>query len=251
MNPAFAKDHFSAVATDYANARPEYPDALFAWIASIAPGTQLAWEAGCGSGQASRGLAAHFGQVFATDPSAAQIAQAHGPANIRFAVEPGEHCSLADASVDAVCVAQALHWFERDAFFAECARVLKPRGVLVAWGYRDIEVPAPLAAANAAVQDEIRDYWPPERALVDDAYAGFAWPFAALEVPDFELAAQWPLPRLLAYFASYSASKRYRDVTGRDPVAMHVPALTAAWGEGATQAVHWPLFVHARRKKEV
>ena len=71
MNAAFATDHFSAVANEYASARPEYPDALFAWIASIAPGTQRAWEAGCGSGQASRGLAAHFGQVFATDPSAA------------------------------------------------------------------------------------------------------------------------------------------------------------------------------------
>ena len=115
MNAAFSTDHFSAVATEYANARPEYPDALFAWIATIAPGTHLAWEAGCGSGQASRGLAAHFGQVFATDPSVAQIAQAHGPANIRFAVEPGECCSLADASVDAVCVAQALHWFDREA----------------------------------------------------------------------------------------------------------------------------------------
>ncbi len=249
MNAAFESDHFSAVAAEYANARPEYPDALFAWIASIAPATQLAWDAGCGSGQASRGLAAHFGRVFATDPSAAQIGQAHGPANIRFAVEPAEHCSLADASVDAVCVAQALHWFERDGFFAECARVLRPGGVLVAWGYQDIEVPASLAAANTALQDDIRDHWPPERALVDTAYAGFAWPFAALETPAFELRANWSLPRLLGYFASYSASRRHREATSRDPVAGHAPALTAGWGDAATQAVHWPLFVHARRKE--
>ena len=249
MNAAFATDHFSAVASEYANARPEYPDALFAWIASIAPATHHVWEAGCGNGQASRGLAAHFGQVFATDPSAAQIAQAHGPGNVRFAVEPGEHCSLGDASVDAVCVAQALHWFERDAFFAECARVLRPGGVLVAWGYQDIEVPGSLAAANTALQDDIRDHWPPERALVDAAYLGFAWPFAAVEVPAFELRAQWPLPRLLGYFASYSASKRYLEATGRDPVATHAPALTLGWGDAATQAVHWPLFLHARRKE--
>ncbi|HET6435752.1 MAG TPA: class I SAM-dependent methyltransferase, partial [Xanthomonadaceae bacterium] len=110
------KDHFSAVAADYASARPEYPDALFAWIAAVAPATSCVWEAGCGSGQASRGLAAHFDAVHATDPSAAQVAQARAPANVRFAVEPGERCSLTDASVDAVCVAQALHWFERPAF---------------------------------------------------------------------------------------------------------------------------------------
>jgi SAM-dependent methyltransferase len=243
------KDHFSAVAADYASARPEYPDALFAWIAAIAPGRAQAWEAGCGSGQASRGLAAQFDRVHATDPSAAQVAQASAPANVHFAVEPGERCSLADASVDAVCVAQALHWFDRDAFFAECARVLRPGGVLVAWGYQDIEVPAALAAANDALQDEIRAYWPPERALIDAAYAGFDWPFPAVAAPDFVLQVRWTLPRLLGYFSSYSATRRCRDATGRDPVAAHAPALAAAWGDPATaRALHWPLFVHARRK---
>jgi SAM-dependent methyltransferase len=257
-DPAFA-DHFSAVASDYANARPEYPDALFAWIASVAPATQQAWEAGCGSGQASRGLARHFGRVHATDPSAAQIAQAHAPGNVSFTVEPGERCHLPDASVDAVCVAQALHWFDRDAFFAECARVLRPGGVLVAWGYQDIAVPDELTAANDALQHAIAPYWPPERRLIDEAYAGFDWPFPALETPPFELRARWTLPRLLGYFASYSASQRYRGATGQDAVAAHAPEFAAAWGKQAcsTQAcsdpdrpceVQWPLFVHARRK---
>jgi SAM-dependent methyltransferase len=248
IQPAF-HDHFSAVASAYASARPEYPDALFAWIASIAPATTRVWEAGCGSGQASRGLAAHFGEVFATDPSSAQIAQAQGPDNVDFAVEPGERCSLGDASVDAVCVAQALHWFDGAAFFAECTRVLRPGGVLVAWGYQDIEVPPALAAANAALQAEIRSYWPPERMLVDQAYAGFDWPFPAIAAPAFELTAQWTLPRLLGYFASYSARKRCREATGRDPVAAHAPAFAAAWGDPEQPCpVHWPLFVHARRK---
>jgi SAM-dependent methyltransferase len=243
------KDHFSAVAATYASARPDYPDALFARIASIAPAPEQAWEPGCGSGQASRGLAAHFDRVFATDPSSAQVAQAKGAANITFAVEPAERCSLADASVDAVCVAQALHWFDRDAFFAECARVLRPAGVLVAWGYQDVEVPALLASANAALQDEIREYWPRERVLIDNAYAGFAWPFSQIDVPTFELDAQWTLPRLLGYFSSYSASKRCREATGRDPVAAHAPAFAAAWGDPqGTRIVRWPLFVHARRK---
>jgi SAM-dependent methyltransferase len=242
-------DHFSAVATDYANARPEYPDMLFAWIAAIAPARARVWEAGCGSGQASRGLAAHFAQVHATDPSAAQIAQASGPGNIRFAIEPGERCSLPDAGVDAACVAQALHWFDRTAFFAECARVLRPDGVLVAWGYQDIEVPPDLASANAGLQDEIRGYWPPERELIDQAYAGFDWPFPAVEAPEFTLAAQWNLSRLLGYFSSYSASRRCRDATGRDPVAAHAPAFATAWGDPErTRTVSWPLFLHARRK---
>ncbi|HVI25864.1 MAG TPA: class I SAM-dependent methyltransferase [Xanthomonadaceae bacterium] len=243
------KDHFSAVAADYASARPEYPDALFTWIAAAAPGTECVWEAGCGSGQASRGLAAHFDAVHATDPSAAQLAQARAPGNVRFTVEPGERCSLADASADAVCVAQALHWFDRPVFFAECARVLRPGGVLVAWGYQDIEVPPALAEANAALQAEILPYWPPERALIDTAYAGFDWPFPAIEAPAFELRVEWTLPRLLGYFASYSASKRCREATGRDPVAAHADAFAAAWGDpGEARPLRWPLFLHARRK---
>ena len=242
-------DHFSAVAADYAAARPEYPDGLFAWIASVGPANQCVWEAGCGSGQASRGLAAHFDRVSATDPSAAQIAQASGPGNITFTTESGERCGLPDNSVDAVCVAQALHWFNRNAFFAECRRVLRPHGVLAAWGYQDIEVPDALVAANAALQDEIRKYWPPERALIDNAYAGFDWPLAALDTPAFELRAQWTLPRLLGYFSSYSATKRFREITGRDPVASHAAAFHAAWGDPMTaRNVRWPMFLHARRK---
>lgn len=243
------KDHFSAVAGHYALARPEYPDALFAWIAAVAPSRALAWEAGCGSGQASRGLARHFTAVHATDPSARQVAQAQGPSNIGFHVEAGERCSLADASAAAACVAQALHWFDRDAYFAEVARVLQPGGVLVAWGYQDIVVPPALHDAVAAFAADIRPCWPAERALVDAAYADFEWPFAALDAPRFVLEADWPLPRLLAYFSSYSATQRCRESTGTDPLARHADAIAAAWGDpGTPRRLHWPMFVHARRK---
>ncbi len=242
------KDHFSAVAGDYAAARPQYPQSLFDWIASVAPASGFCWEAGCGSGQATRDLAMRFERVHATDPSAAQIAQAPTIGNVAFAVEPGERCSLPDASTDAVCVAQALHWFDRDAFFAEAARVLKPGGVLVAWGYQDIVVPPALEAANAALQDAIRAYWPPERADVDAAYADYGWPFPRIDAPLFELDADWSLQRLLGYFASYSASKRHREATGRDIVADSITSFEQAWGDAPTQRLRWPLFVHAFRK---
>lgn len=250
-------DHFSAVATQYASARPEYPPALFEWIGGIAPARGRVWEAGCGSGQATRGLAAHFDSVYATDPSAAQVAQATAPEHVVFAVEPGEACSLADASVDAVCVAQALHWFDRPRFFAECARVLKPGGVLVAWGYQDIEVPEPLCEAVEAFAARIRDAWPAERDLIDRAYVDFAPlfdapPFASIatdDLPPREIVGEWPLTRLLEYFSSYSAVKCYREAHGIDPVAQHAWAIATAWGDAERmQRLRWPLFVHARRK---
>ena len=250
MSEASFHDHFSAGAAHYAQARPEYPLALFDWIATVVPARDLCWEAGCGSGQASRDLARVFERVHATDPSAAQIANAHGPANVAFAVEPGEACSLADASVDAVCVAQALHWFDLPKFFAECGRVLKPGGVLFAWGYQDIEVDDDIAEANAALQARIREDWAPQRDFIDAAYAGFDFPFEKIQAPHFELRAEWTLPRLLGYFSSYSATKTHRERTGEDAVALHAGEIAAAWGDPQrTRTMHWPLFVHARRKQ--
>ena len=250
MNDAF-HDHFSAVARHYAQARPEYPADLFGWIESIVLVHGLAWEPGCGSGQATRDLAPLFDRLHATDPSAAQIAQAHGPANVVFAVEPGERTSLGDGTVDAVCVAQALHWFDQPRFFAECARVLKPGGVLLAWGYQDLIHPDDMQDALQPLRDLLDPYWPPQRDMIDEAYRDFAFPFDWIETPVFELRAEWNLARLLGYFSSYSATKRYIDKHGVDPVALHAPAIAQAWGDPeAIRTLRWPMFVHARRKVE-
>ena len=54
---------------------------------------------------------------------------------------------------------------------------------------------------------------------------------------------------MLAYFASYSATRRHREATGVDPVAAHADAIALAWGDPeATRRLRWPLYVFARRK---
>lgn len=261
MTGAGFQDHFTGVADAYADARPEYPEALFALIAAHVPRTAQVWEPGCGSGQATRGLAAHFARVHATDPSAAQIArhwaqaartalpgQGAGKA-VALAVERGERTALSDASVQLVAVAQALHWFDRAAFFSECARVLAPGGMLAAWGYADFLAPAGMETAVADFRARIEPYWPPERALVDAGYAGFAWPFPALPAPALWLEAEWTLPRFLRYLASMSAVAQCRTATGDDPLARHAAALAAAWGDAdRMRLLRWPLFLRLRRK---
>ncbi len=246
------KDHFSGVADAYAAARPEYPDALFDLLGAHVPRESRVWEPGCGSGQATRGLAARFAHVHATDPSAQQVAQhwaRTGAGNVTVVLEPGERTTLPDASVELVAVAQALHWFDCDAFFAEAGRVLAPGGVLAAWGYGDFLAPEGMADAVDGFRALIEPYWPPERALVDAQYAGFDWPFPALPAPQLWLEAEWRLPHFLRYLASMSATARCRADRGEDPVARHAPALSAAWGDpDELRTIRWPLFVHLRRK---
>jgi SAM-dependent methyltransferase len=247
------KDHFSQVASAYAHWRPTYPDTLFDAITAVVPSDARVWEPGCGSGQATRGLAKRFAHVFATDPSAAQIEQHWAKegesANVRVAVEPGEATSLADRSVGLIAVAQALHWFDRAQFFAECERVLCPGGVLAAWTYQDMVFSDDLAPAADAFRTQIESYWPSERIQVDAGYADYAWPFPALPAPAPWLTAEWNLPQLLGYLGSLSATARCRSATGRDPVEEHADALASAWGDPQRErTMRWPLILHLRQK---
>lgn len=256
MTDPIFKDHFSVQSQAYAAARPTYPDALFDEISMHAPAGARAWEPGCGSGQATHGLATRFAHVHATDASAAQLAHhwAQDPAragNVTLAVEPAEHTVLPDRSVGVIAVAQALHWFVRDAFFAECERVLMPGGVLAVWGYCDFDAPAGMENAVDAFRDDIAMHWPPDRTDVDARYARFEFPFDPVATPPLDLHAQLRFENFLDYLRSISATVRCRQATGIDPVESHRVALAAAWGGATTtRTLTWPLFLHLRRKSE-
>ena len=243
------KDHFSGHADLYRDARPTYPDALFEWLAAQAPDRALAWDCGCGNGQASATLARHFERVIASDPSANQIADAQSGANIEYRVEPAEHSSLADASASLVTVAQALHWFDFAAFYAEVRRVLKPGGVFAAWAY------AACGTDEASIDDVIEHlygdaltgpYWPPERAHIDAGYRTIPFPFAKIAAPEFPMIMRWNVDQLLAYLRSWSATQRYIKAKGEDPVALVEPKLRTAWGDPArVREVRWQFHLLA------
>lgn len=164
-------DLFSGHAGQYATARPRYPAALFDAIAEASPGHDRVWDCACGNGQASIGLARHFAAVEASDASAAQIAQAQPDPRVRYSVRPAECTDFAEASFDAVCVAQALHWFDFAPFFAEVRRVLKPGGVFFAWGYHRFHVtPAFDAAFERSVERLLAPYWAAQNALLWNGY---------------------------------------------------------------------------------
>src|SRR2546422_3157121 len=128
-------DHFSGVANRYADYRPHYPAALFDYLATLGPRNSLVWDCACGNGQAALDLARHFERIIATDASREQIASATPHAKVEFRVASAEQSGLEAESVRLLTVAQALHWFDLDRFYAEAGRVLKPGGVLAVWAY--------------------------------------------------------------------------------------------------------------------
>ena len=130
MSGAAFKDHFSSRAAAYAARRPTYPGAVADFLAQVSPGRALALDVGCGNGQLTSLLAARFEKVIATDASAEQVAGAKPLENVQFRVARAEAAVCEPGSVDLVTAAQAAHWFDLPAFFAEVRRVLRPGGVV-------------------------------------------------------------------------------------------------------------------------
>jgi SAM-dependent methyltransferase len=246
------KDHFSTQAGDYGRFRPDYPEALFAFLAELAPSRQLAHDVATGNGQGARQLARQFRRVIATDASAAQIAEAAPHPAIDFRVATAEASGLDDASVDLITVAQAAHWFDMRRFNLEARRVLRPSGVLALWCYGLMRVSPAVDAVVLRLYADILgdDYWPPERKLVESGYAGLPFPFERLAAPSFAIARAWSLPHLLGYLGTWSAVAAFRQRNGTDPLALVADDLASAWGDAAERRVAWPLTLLVGRREE-
>jgi len=240
---------FGAGSAAYAAARPHYPAGLFACIAAHCAVHARAWDCACGTGQAALGLAEHFGQVCATDLSAGQLAAAVPHPAIAYAVQSAEAPAFAPASFDAICVAQALHWFDLDAFWPAVQRMLRPGGVFAAWGYAWFTVtPEVDRVVETQLLPRLAAYWAPQNRLLWEGYRGVTWPFAPLAIPDFAITALWTAEQLWAYIGSWSAARRCSEVEGAQALAAARAALLAAWGDPHTsRRVTMPLAVRIGR----
>jgi SAM-dependent methyltransferase len=242
-------DHFSSVAGAYAAYRPTYPAALFGYLAALPARRRRVWDCGAGSGQATLGLLPHFESVIATDISRSQLAAARGRGLYRI-VSFAERAPLAPHSADLVIVAQALHWFDHAAFYAEVRRVIVPDGAIAVWSYDLMQLGD--RELDGIVRDfydgEVGDFWPPERKLVDQRYRSIPFPFDERPAPDFEMAADWTLDEVLGYVGTWSAVNRYRAARGRDPLPSLRLRLESSWGaRESRRRVTWPLGVRAAR----
>lgn len=228
--------------------RPEYPAALFEFVAGLAPSRRLAWDCATGNGQAARGLAPHFRRVLATDASPEQIHEAHGPPNVEFRVAPAEPSGLASRSADLVTVAQALHWLNAPQFFREVERVLVPGGAIAVWGYGDpiLDTPDLQRILHEFNRGTIESYWLPERVLVLDGYSTIPFPFAEVPVPTFSIARDLSLAGLMGYVRTWSATARFVAEHGTGEVERLESELSRYWGDPTNpRRVEAPMFIRA------
>lgn len=240
------KDHFSGHADIYAAYRPTYPRLLMQFLADCCELKRTAWDCATGSGQTAFALTGFFDRIIATDASAAQIHSARPHPKVEYRVATAENSGLEPQSVDLITVSQALHWFDVDRFFEEAMRVLVPGGVLAAWSYELCIVEPGVDAQILALYEEVDEYWPPERRIVEARYRDIELPMPAIAAPDFEMTALWTVEAMLGYLRTWSACQRYLRERGVDPVSRIEEPLRAFWGEEGRE-VRWPIAMKIGR----
>ncbi|KAJ4780411.1 S-adenosyl-L-methionine-dependent methyltransferases superfamily protein [Rhynchospora pubera] len=249
----------SKQAEKYAEARPNYPNELFDFIASKTPRHDLVWDVGTGSGQAAVVLAEKYKYVIGTDVSQQQLDHAQKLPNIRYVHTP-DSLSLSDFqadvappdSVDLVTVAQALHWIDLPSFYEQVRSVLrKPDGVIAVWCYVEPVVDPAVDAAFWRLYNWSQPYWAPQRKHVDERYRNLEFPFEPVQGEastgpyEFVTEKKMNLNAFLTYIRSWSsyqtAKKKGVEMLSDETVADFMKA----WGSDGEEVktVKFPIFL--------
>lgn len=139
-----ARRGFGTEAGTYERSRPSYPPDAVEWLTAglaLGPGVRVA-DLAAGTGKFTRLLVPTGAAVIAIEPVAGmwQQLRSTSPA-VPIVAGTAERLPVASAALDAVTVAQAFHWFDAVAAFAELARVVRSGGrVGIVWNARDRSV---------------------------------------------------------------------------------------------------------------
>ena len=181
---------FGAAAADYHRARTGYTEDDVAWALDLSAGRTAArlrvLDLAAGTGRltlallaAGVGAGGAVGTAYAVEPDPgmrAEFARQVPPGLVRLHDGTAEAIPLPDASVDAVVVGSAFHWFDPSRALPEIARVLRPGGTLTAlWTQPDEDVDwvrAYRRAARNALAAATGQETEPEREPEPDRYAG-------------------------------------------------------------------------------
>ena len=240
------KDNFSSKSSSYAKYRPTYPQVLYQFLKEKLDKTEKAWDCGTGNGQVAGELANFFEEVQATDISQQQLDNAIRQPNIHYSVQTAEKTNFPDNSFDLITVAQAIHWFNCEAFYKEVARVLKPDGIIAVIGYSLFKSnPETDEVIHKFYRDIIGPFWDEERQYLDEKYKTIPFPFKELESPVFEQEYDWRFTHLIGYLKTWSAVKHYEKANGENPVDLIEDELKATFG--AKNRVVFPILFRSAK----
>lgn len=237
-------NYFNELSANYHDFRPNYPSVLFQYLASLTLEHELVWDVATGTGQAAIALTKYFRKIIATDSSSEQIQHADQHPQVDYRIEPAEHSSLRDSSVDLITVAQAFHWFDHPAFFKEAQRVLKSKGIFAIWGYGLSRINPEIDSIIDHFYTEIvGPYWPPERKFVETHYQTIAFPMDKLPSPSFSMQKTWSFQQFIGYLATWSAVRAYEKQLNQNPLNLITDRIQSLWAQDEKKIVRWPLFL--------
>ncbi|GGC02056.1 class I SAM-dependent methyltransferase [Dyadobacter sediminis] len=243
------KDNFSKQADAYARFRPTYPDEAFDFILSTVKTKDAVWDCGTGNGQLAAKLSGYFNTVFATDISEKQLSNAVKRENIRYIVASAEENSFTENQFDLVTIAQAIHWFNFDRFYAKVHAVLKDEGIIAVIGYALLEIDE---ATDKVVQklyiDVLGPYWDKEREYINQRYATIPFPFDEIKSgQQFVQVMQWSADDLIGYLNTWSAVQHYMEQNKSNPVEEIAEELRQLWGNEDKKTVRFPTLLRIGR----
>lgn len=242
------KDNFSTQAAEYAIYRPTYPQELYDYLFSLVKYKDNAWDCATGNGQVARILAKHFQSVYATDISEKQLSQALKLPNIIYQVESSDKANVPNDSFDLITVAQAIHWFNFDAFYAEVKRTLKTDGLLAVIGYGLMFIDKKVDQAIFKLYEDILGkYWDNERRYIEEGYKTIPFPFEEIVAPHFQIKTSWNFNQMIGYLNTWSSLQHYKKANDRNPLEYMFTELKEAWGDDAVKDVHFPILLRIGR----
>jgi SAM-dependent methyltransferase len=236
---------FGGHARSYAEHRPDYPDAAVTWaLEPIAdcPRPRIL-DLGAGTGKLTGVLLRHSPRVVAVEPDDAMRTELTTRFPDAEALRgTAEDIPLADGSVDAVLVGQAMHWFDLGKAVPEMARVLRLGGVVGGlWNTLDDRRPWVHALLQAAGNWLSFQQWRP---LVTE----LAPPFTEVEQADFQHAQSRTAKTMTETLATHSQILVLTDKDRRDTMR-RVAAFLQSCPETAAGEFSLPIVTKAVRSR--
>ena len=169
---------FERAAEEYEHARPGYAEEALDAVGL--PADAVVLDLAAGTGKLTRQLVPRFARVIAVEPLDGMRAVLERVVPEADALEgTATEIPVEDASVDAVFVAEAFHWFGHADAVHEIARVLRRRGVLaILFNQAEGKVEPPLLQAFRDVIDELALKKTPEHTVSSGLWrTAFPGPF--------------------------------------------------------------------------